>query len=171
MAKDLQLATGAPMPLCGNAVLAASALSSQAHADVEIDGRRFPLSIYLLVIAESGERKSTVDRFALAPHRSLEESRWKDYHLRKPGNDMDVALFEASMNAILKNRKLSDEEKALQLKALTPPVRLRRPHLIIEDATVQALLQVAPGSGPHAYRLLCESCGAFLKWLPKRRQP
>ena len=29
--------------------------------------------------------------------------------------------------------------------------------------------RIGPGSGPHAARLSCDHCGAFLRWLPRPR--
>lgn len=59
--------TQAPAGICANSVLAAASLATQALADVKIPGteRAHPLSLYLLTIAESGERKTTADREAL----------------------------------------------------------------------------------------------------------
>src|SRR5688572_7658982 len=64
----------APPALCGQSFLAAASLATQAHADVHIDGRVEPLSLSLLSIAESGERKSASDGIALQPHREHERS-------------------------------------------------------------------------------------------------
>ena len=56
----------APLALCAQSVLAAASLAAQRHADVLIDGRRCPLSLWLISVAESGERKTAVDQCALA---------------------------------------------------------------------------------------------------------
>lgn len=58
----------APPELCGQAVLAAASLATQAHANVEMDGRIEPLSLWCVTIAESGERKSGVYDQALKAH-------------------------------------------------------------------------------------------------------
>ena len=55
----------APPALCGASVLAAASLAVQALADVVIDGRRMPCSLFAVTIGESGERKSAVDAVAL----------------------------------------------------------------------------------------------------------
>jgi hypothetical protein len=141
MAKDLQLATETPMPICGSAVLSAAALSVQAHADIMIEGRVYPSSLYFLSIAESGERKTTVDRAALAGHRKYEKEGWEKYHGFKTKYDIEVGIYEASRNSILKDKKLSADQKRIQIEALVTPEKPRRPHLVIEDATVQALLK------------------------------
>ena len=60
--------TQAPLAICGQSVLAATTLAVQGHADVEPPtGQKKPLSIFLLSIAETGERKTAVDEQALWP--------------------------------------------------------------------------------------------------------
>ena len=54
----------APIPLITTSALAALSLALQAHSDVErADKLRGPSGLFLLAIADSGERKSTCDAF------------------------------------------------------------------------------------------------------------
>lgn len=59
-----------------NSVLAVASLAAQGRADavlpIGLHGKRTPLSLYLLTVLESGERKSTADSFALKPVRDYE---------------------------------------------------------------------------------------------------
>ncbi len=66
-AKEIANTVKAPEAMVGQCVLAASSLAVQGLRDVEMDGRRHPSSNYFLTIAQSGERKSAVDRIALKP--------------------------------------------------------------------------------------------------------
>jgi len=52
----------APTPICAGSVLATASLAAQAHANIELPvvGRR-ALSLYVLTVAKSGERKSAAD--------------------------------------------------------------------------------------------------------------
>ena len=61
-----------PAAMCGQSILAAASLAVQPHADVVIDGRREPLSLWHVTVGESGERKSAADSWALRPHREHE---------------------------------------------------------------------------------------------------
>ena len=63
----------APDALCAQSVLAAAALAAQAHANVLIDGRSRPLSLFFCTVGESGERKTAVDDIALEPHKQREK--------------------------------------------------------------------------------------------------
>jgi hypothetical protein len=84
----------APLAMCGQSVLAAAALAAQPHADVEIDGRTYLLSLFQLTVGESGERKSAVDRASLAVHKAIERERLKRYALELETWKEDSAAWE-----------------------------------------------------------------------------
>lgn len=61
-AKAIQESTKAPLALCAQSVLGAASLVAQAHFDVQTPwGQRRPVSLFLLTVGVSGERKSGVD--------------------------------------------------------------------------------------------------------------
>jgi hypothetical protein len=66
-AKSLQRVIQAPDAICAQSVLGAAALACQPFANVFIDGREIPLSLFLITVAESGDRKSATDKVALKP--------------------------------------------------------------------------------------------------------
>ena len=71
VAEAIQMLTQAPLAICGNSVLAAAVLAVQAQRDVELPGGgRKPLTELFVSVADSGERKTSVDKLALAPVRS-----------------------------------------------------------------------------------------------------
>ncbi len=72
-AESLRRVIQAPDAVCGASVLAAAALAGQGLADVEIDGRTRPLSLWMLTVAESGERKSAVDDEVMRAARAYEK--------------------------------------------------------------------------------------------------
>jgi putative DNA primase/helicase len=66
-AKALHETIKAPLALCCQSVLASASLAAQAYYDVMLPwGDKKPLSLYLLTVAESGERKSDVDDVVLS---------------------------------------------------------------------------------------------------------
>jgi hypothetical protein len=73
-ARRIHQVAQAPAALCGQAVLAAASLAAQAHADVEMDGRRELLCVYALSVGELAERKRHVDHIALTAHREHERA-------------------------------------------------------------------------------------------------
>lgn len=71
----IQRCTQAPDALVGNSLLAAASLAVQPHANVLLPhGASVPTSLYITSIAESGERKSAVDRLALHAHANFEKT-------------------------------------------------------------------------------------------------
>lgn len=67
-AEAVHLRTQAPIAICAQSVLAAATLAIQPHYDVDVPGvGRRPLTGAFLSVAESGERKTSVDRLALKP--------------------------------------------------------------------------------------------------------
>ena len=92
-AEATHLMTQAPMALCAQSVLAAAALAIQAHYDVILPGGgQKPLTQLFLSIAESGERKSSVDRIALRPVAMFEEE-------LRAGNKDKITEFLAARDA------------------------------------------------------------------------
>src|SRR6185295_11879932 len=69
-----------PDAIAAQAVLAAAALAAQAHADVLLPfGQSRPLSLYLVTIAGSGDRKSSADNEALSPVHKCEKALRAEY--------------------------------------------------------------------------------------------
>lgn len=82
-AKRMHEVVKAPDSICGNSILAVAALITHAHADIHIDGRIHPLSLFILTVAESGDRKSAVEKIALKPVKSFEKMMFKGYGKQK----------------------------------------------------------------------------------------
>src|SRR5690348_10957146 len=60
--------TQAPLAIAGQAALGVASLIAQAHCDVLLPmQQKSPLSLFLVTVAESSERKSSVDRWAMEP--------------------------------------------------------------------------------------------------------
>lgn len=68
------LVVEAPPALIASSALAAASLACQTQFDVERDtGLDGPISLYFITIAESGERKTTVDKLFFRAAREFEE--------------------------------------------------------------------------------------------------
>lgn len=77
--KVIQRCTQAPDALVGNSLLAAASLAVQPHTNVVMPhGASVPVSLYVVSVAESGERKSAVDRLALHAHNAFEKLKCDD---------------------------------------------------------------------------------------------
>ena len=75
-AKAIAYHVQTPLGLAGQSVLAAASLVSQSHIDVARGHiGKGPVSLFVLSVAESGDRKSATDRLALKPVRDFEAMR------------------------------------------------------------------------------------------------
>lgn len=64
-ARDIADLTQAPVGVVAQSVLAAATLAAHAHADVLVDGNRYPISNLFITVAPSGERKSAVNEIVM----------------------------------------------------------------------------------------------------------
>lgn len=139
----LHEAIQAPVALIGQSLLAAVSLAVQGHANVQIDNRTYPTSLYLLTIGASGERKSAVDREALFAHREYEYQRQVEYkqHLGSYLNAKQI--YEAQQKIIVNSPKTNRSEKEQLILQLGPaPVAPFSQDLLIEEPTYEGLVKV-----------------------------
>lgn len=137
----------APPALCGQSVLAAASLAVQAHADIEIVGRVLPASLYLITVADSGERKTACDREALAPHRKHEGDLIEAYQVDAHAHGIALEAYQRARDATWKDKGLAAEDQAVAVNALgLPPEEPIKPILLIEEPTYEGLIkQLATG--------------------------
>lgn len=138
-----------PAALAGCSALSALSLAGQALADVErVPGLlRGPSSLFLLAVADSGERKSTCDSYFLEPIREWEREeveRWKPEVAKRAAEFAAWEERKAGIKARIRTaakdggdcdaatRELADVEA-------DAPKHLRVPRLIHSDATPEAL--------------------------------
>ena len=121
---------GVPCAMAAQSVLASAALVSQGHANVELDGRTYPLSLYLLTVASSGDRKSAVDHLALKAARDWERQQWTLYAEK-------LKAYRAA-TSIMAKPKTSTERAEAKGGELSEPVP---PRLIIAEPTIEALVK------------------------------
>jgi len=134
--------TQAPLALCAQSVLAAATLAVQAHCDVELPGGgRKPLTGLFASVADSGERKSSVDRLALAPVYRLEEAWRADHDAALDRHRADLAAWKEAAERIKKDRKADRGLIRDRLLALgSEPKPPASPMLLVADPTPEALI-------------------------------
>jgi len=101
----VQAAVQAPVALAAGSALASALLAVQGHADVETLGGPRPLSLFLLTIAQSGERKSACYEPFLAVVRRKEK---EDAHAHQEALDAwqdDLDLWKGERERILGEAK------------------------------------------------------------------
>lgn len=138
----------APIPLIATSALAALSLAIQAHSDVErADKLSGPCGLFLLAIADSGERKSTCDGFFTKSIRDYEARKQEAAKPLITAFKSEHEAWEAQrsglkekIKALAKDGK-SSTVQAQDLRNLDEdePAAPRVPRLIYGDATPEAL--------------------------------
>ena len=151
-AEAIQMRTQAPAAICAQSVLAAATLAVQAHRDVELPGGgRRPLTGLFASVAESGERKTSVDRLALAPAYRVEEQ-WREERegqINAFVNDLDA--WKAAREAVKKKNKGDRAAIREALNAVGPePKAPPQAMLLVEDFSPEALVLHLRDSRPWA---------------------
>lgn len=131
----------APDALYGQSLLGASALAVQGLADVVRGDARHPISLFLLTVAQSGERKSAVDKIVLKAHREIERNLIIQYEGARHFYEIKNEAWEAKKKAILNRRKNTEKHEfetdlqALGVKPEPPPSQL----ILMDDPTLEGL--------------------------------
>lgn len=138
----------APVPLVASSALAALSLAIQAHSDVKrAEKLQGPVGLFLLTIADSGERKSTCDGFFTKAIRDYEEAQAEAAKPILKDHRAEIEAWEAKRSGIKeKIRQLAKEseatesmESALRDLEHDKPEPPRIPRLLYADATPEAL--------------------------------
>lgn len=138
----------APLPMVAASALATLSLAIQSHADVKRAEKLYgPVGLFLLTIADSGERKSTCDGFFSKPIRDHEVEQAEAAKPILQEYRAASAAWEAKQGGIKeKIRHLAKESKptvsmeaALRDLEHDKPEAPRIPRLLYADATPEAL--------------------------------
>ncbi|WP_347903972.1 YfjI family protein [Pseudomonas purpurea] len=141
---------GVPQALAAQSVLATSALATQGHAGLQLDGRDYPLSLYLITVAASGDRKTAADRFALLPARQWEREQWQRYREQ-------LARYRVAQRQALRVNPV-EPDSTVSMALETEP---SAPRLITTDPTIEALIKGLCHDLP-SMGLFCDEGGQFL---------
>jgi hypothetical protein len=148
LVKEIQQYYQAPVPMIATCALSILSSAGQALADVDIDGTlNKPLSLFTLIVAESGERKSEIDKVLSKP---LHE--WERQQLEDRADEIKAAraahkAWEAAKRGIEKRIETlasKDQDysqaadKLAELEANPPPAVLI-PDLIMQDQTPEGM--------------------------------
>ncbi len=146
--EEVRAFTKAPIPLVASSALAALSLAVQAHADVKrAEKLEAPTGLFLLTVADSGERKSTCDGLFMQAIRDYEVEQAEAAKPPIKDHKAEMEAWEAKRSGIKeKIRQLSksgkpsqEQEEALRDLEREEPESPRIPRLIYGDATPEAL--------------------------------
>jgi putative DNA primase/helicase len=138
----------APLPMVASSALAALSLAIQAHADAKrAEKLHGPVGLFLLTIADSGERKSTCDGFFTRAIRDYEEAQaeaakpiLKDHRAAIEAWEAKRAGIKESIRQLAKAGKPTHgAESSLRDLEHDKPEPPKIPRLLYADATPEAL--------------------------------
>jgi putative DNA primase/helicase len=138
----------APVAMVACSALANLSLAAQAHYDVaRTEKLTGPIGLYFLVVAESGERKSTCDGIFSKVLRDYENQQQEDAKPEIKHCEADLSAWEAIKSGLVdgikqaaKGGKDTDQfEQALRKHEEIKPELPRVPRLIYSDFTPEAL--------------------------------
>jgi len=170
--QEVQDYTQAPTALVAASALTAVSIAVQALADVQINWMmRRPISLFLLTIAESGERKTTCDRYFTKPLQEFEREAEKKAALELKDYKARMAAWEARRKGLLKAIQKAgrdgiglgsspDEQALIELQHQMPEKPLV-PRLMYTDATTEALAYSLTHSWPSAGLVSSEAGAVF----------
>jgi hypothetical protein len=162
----VQGATQAPVAIPAASALAVASLAVQGHADVESLGGPRPLSLYLLTVARSGERKTSCDAPLLAELRAYEREQARAHRDAFASWQNAHALWAGERSRILGEAKANKGEgrtaAQADLEALGPePAMPPLPDRTVTEPTFEGLTRLFAHGQP-SLGLFSDEGGQFL---------
>lgn len=105
--------TKAPMAMIGSAMLSAVSLACQSKVDVERPGGlKGPTSLFFVTIAESGERKSAIDKNVFSAIHECEKMFAQQHAEEMNWYSGAVEIYEAEKKALFSKLKNADKKRS-----------------------------------------------------------
>lgn len=118
-------------PIVGSALLSVISLLLQNHREIKIDFRSIPLSLATLIVADSGERKTTVDKILLEPIRNKEKELFQTYPTEKFSYTCLLDLWKKETKEFLAGIGGAPDF----LKPESPP----HPKILMQEPTIEGI--------------------------------
>jgi hypothetical protein len=159
-------AVQAPVAIPAASALAVASLAVQGFADVETLGGPRPVSLYLLTVARSGERKTSCDAALLAALRDFEKEQARAHRDAFASWQNAHALWAGERNRILAEAKAGKGERRTaaqaDLEALGPePAMPPLPDQTVTEPTFEGLARLF-ALGQPSLGLFSDEGGQFL---------
>lgn len=145
---DIEELTQAPIPLIASSVISAISLSCQNLINVEVNEKmKTPVSLFLFVIANSGERKTTVDRIVMDPFYQHDKNSLHKFDGNQEIYSIELKVWETKEKAILgviKKKTVKGQPTELEFQRLRElqiekPILPKCNRLIYNNTTPEAL--------------------------------
>lgn len=165
----------APLGMACQSVLGAAALAVQGHYDVKRGNiGTGPVSLFLMTEAESGERKSSVDKVALAPIRAIEaeqrekfESLMTQFRAKDEAWEMRRKSIIAEVEGKGKGKQAMTEEQQTAVAERLATHDIKRPqppplpNLTFSEPTAEGMYRHLKANHPSAGLYSDEAIGFF----------
>lgn len=141
--------TKAPTALIAASVLSSISLATQTHHRVEwLSNIQSPTGLFFLTIAESGERKSAVDRLFIEAHKDYESAQEHQYNAALAlwrANHLSWKAKQSGLLKAIKKQAANDAdaeqyEETLRQLMLEEPVAPQKRTRLTQKSTIEALL-------------------------------
>jgi putative DNA primase/helicase len=140
----------APLAMCCQSVLAAASLAVQPHFDIKLPwGERKPLSLFLLTVGESGERKSGIDDLVLGAAKAQERKDMEFHALELERYASEKASWDQAVDAARKattsgkkGSATADDLRVAEDRCGEKPVAPVAPIRFVTDPTVEGLYKL-----------------------------
>ena len=144
----------APPAIAGQSVLGGAALVAQPHADIELPhGQVRPTSVFLGTIADSGERKTTCDSYAMEPIAIFERGLASEYKVLVEAYVNAKAVWDKQRAQVLADKEKRNDPGAqrVALDALGPePESPLLPVMTCPEPTYEGLVRLLRDGRPSA---------------------
>ena len=139
-----------PKAMCAQSILAGASLAVQGFADVEIDGRVFPVSEFFLTVALSGDRKTTTDKAALSPHAKRQKSLRDSYLAERTEFSAEHVAWKKEREETLAGakEKSQSQKKEMVLKVGPEPEPPINAILTMEEPTYEGIVKALDTGWP-----------------------
>lgn len=147
-------ATQAPPAMVGQSFLAGASLAVQPFGDVVLNNRASPTSIFAVTIGQSGERKTSVDKIVLQPHREVEKLKIIVYESQLYQYEIESKSYKLAAKNALSKKGLTQAQIQKILADLGLPPRPPYSEIkLVEEPTYEGLVK--------GYEYGCPSMGLF----------
>nr|WP_243760651.1 YfjI family protein [Aestuariicella hydrocarbonica] len=148
------------MALAAQSILSVAAVVTQQKANIVIDGRHIPLSLFCLSIAQSGDRKTGCDNLAMKPLREWHQKRQFEYRESLEDYNLKLESYNEEVKFIKQKNKGQTADLAAEIGCLDIPVKPKIPDIICQEPTLEGL-QKSFYSGRPAQGLFNDEGGQF----------
>jgi hypothetical protein len=148
--EDLSRQHQISMELTAVSLLAAISVAAQGRHDVLLPhGSTAPLSLYTLIVAESGEGKSAAFKKTMAPIQRVEREYHQTLRTKQPDYEAELNTWEAAgvglkmelRKAMRQKKSVKETRNALDEHTANKPVSPRKFRLLYPDTTPAALFE------------------------------